>query len=725
MADKTLPNGKIISNLPDNISDADVKRIALLNNLATEEDYNRDVDTSMDALGFIGELGGGVGGAIKGASMGAAFGPVGAFVGGVAGGAAGTFLGKALGETLEAFGEDRDPKAADIIAESFDSARTDAAFGLAFGAAGKVLGAAARPIYNRFSSGIVKSDEILKAEALHDVKLGVKSIDQAAQDLKMTPDELTRFQGDLLRDEESIIKELDLLDRLEAKGLSMLPSQTSGRSTKARISEEYAQSSIFREDYIKMLDEHDRFIRDSFEDVLSKNQGKLTRDEIGQSLQTIRDGSELALRENAGAIFRGIDRKGQLFVKTAPLKLKLLNIEKKTPNLDAASKSVIDRFKKLDVSMTPKMLTKELATMQRQFDDIPVEFATARKLAKTGIAELKAGMQGPKFVQTKGVEKAGKDAQDYLINKYGQAGIEGDFLKRAKRLTELRPTMSFSEAHQELSNLKKIQRDMDGALGAKDSQAHALITRAISALDGSMKTTAKSIGKGIEGQYQTATDMYRDGLATINGDWIVKALSKDNPAQVAKMLVESGENVGVDSVKKLIKKAKELGADVDGKALIDSIERVYLNNLFPAKSVREAEQFSQNMLKEGFKDTFSAIVGKERGEALAKVAKDVELLTRNLKGSDSASSLAIRGREIGAVTDPTISKTGAFLLLQGMVDKQLSPAKIRENLIKVQQMNKMLREGKKIPVPFAKSLIDSSGLVGTNAGIVLGSLLNQ
>jgi phage tail tape-measure protein len=106
MVDKTLPNGKIISNLPDNISDADVKRIALLNNLATEEDYNRDVDTDADALGFIGELGGGVGGAIKGASMGAAFGPVGAFVGGVAGGAIGTFIGKGLGETLEAFGEE-------------------------------------------------------------------------------------------------------------------------------------------------------------------------------------------------------------------------------------------------------------------------------------------------------------------------------------------------------------------------------------------------------------------------------------------------------------------------------------------------------------------------------------------------------------------------------------------------------------------------------------------
>lgn len=724
MVDKTLPNGKIISNLPDNITDDDVKRIALLNNLATEEDYNRNLATGFDALSFAGELGGGVAGSIKGAALGAAVaGPVGAFIGGVAGGAAGTFIGRGIGESLEAFGEDRDPQAAKIIADSFDAAKVDGAFGLAFGAAGKVLGKFARPIFDGFSGGIVRSDEILKAEALHDVKLGIKSFEEAASDLKMTPDELIRFQDDLLKSEETILKELDLLDRLEAKGFKMLPSQTSSRSNKGKVAEEYAKSSYFKDDYIKMLDEHDRFIKESFEGVLKAGQGKLTRDEIGESLKTIKEASELALRENAGALFRNIDRKGQLFIKTAPVKLKLREFEK-IPNLDDASKKVIQAFKVLDVSLTPKMMTKELANIRKKFSDLPPEFSTARKILNSGLSQFKATMQGPQFVKTTNVAKAGREAQDYLINKYGQSGIEGAFLTRAKKLTELRPTMSFSEAHQELSNLKKLQRDMDGSLGAKDSQAHALISKAISSLDSSMESTAKRSGKGLYTQYKEATNMYKDGLATINGDWVVKALNKDNPAQVAKMLVESGENIGVDSIKKLINKAKELKVDVDGKSLIDSIERVYLNNLFPSKSAREAENFAANMMKESYRDTFKAIVGKEKGDALAKLAEDVEILTRNLKGSDSASSLAIRGRQIGAVTDPTPTKTAVFLLIQGAVDKQLSPAKIRENLVKVQQMNKMLIDGKKIPVPFAKSLINNSGLVGTNAGLVFGSLVN-
>ena len=119
MVDKTLPNGRIIANLPDGISDEDVKRVALLNNLATEEDYNKDIDTGYDALGFTGELGAGIAGSIKGATMGAAFGPVGAFAGGIVGGAVGAFVGRGVGESLEAFAEDRDPNAAKIIDQSW------------------------------------------------------------------------------------------------------------------------------------------------------------------------------------------------------------------------------------------------------------------------------------------------------------------------------------------------------------------------------------------------------------------------------------------------------------------------------------------------------------------------------------------------------------------------------------------------------------------------------
>ena len=126
MVDKTLPNGRIIANLPDGISDEDVKRVALLNNLATEEDYNKDIKTGYDALGFTGELGAGIAGSIKGASMGAVAGPMGAFAGGIVGGAIGAFVGRGVGESLEAFGEDRDPNAAKIIDQSWDAFKTDA-----------------------------------------------------------------------------------------------------------------------------------------------------------------------------------------------------------------------------------------------------------------------------------------------------------------------------------------------------------------------------------------------------------------------------------------------------------------------------------------------------------------------------------------------------------------------------------------------------------------------
>ena len=108
MADKTLPNGRVIRGVPDNISPEDLREYAIMTGAATEADYNRDQETKADYLSLVGELGGGIGGAMIGASIGSAIPVVGTAIGGLVGGAIGTAAGYFGGEAVESFVEDRD-----------------------------------------------------------------------------------------------------------------------------------------------------------------------------------------------------------------------------------------------------------------------------------------------------------------------------------------------------------------------------------------------------------------------------------------------------------------------------------------------------------------------------------------------------------------------------------------------------------------------------------------
>jgi hypothetical protein len=94
----TLPNGRVIRNVPEGTSKEEIKKKAIQAGLADASDFpDAEEDTLLDFL----DVGTGLAGALGGAAAGTAVaGPVGTVIGGVVGGAIGTFGGEVAEDVI-------------------------------------------------------------------------------------------------------------------------------------------------------------------------------------------------------------------------------------------------------------------------------------------------------------------------------------------------------------------------------------------------------------------------------------------------------------------------------------------------------------------------------------------------------------------------------------------------------------------------------------------------
>lgn len=725
--DKTLPNGTIVRGLPDDMTDDDFKRIAIQNGYATVEEFSRDTETAADYLSTVGEIGGGLAGAYYGAAAGTAVLPgLGTAIGGILGGAFGTAFGSATGEIAEAALEGRSVDGKEVAEQASEAAKTDVLFGVGFGIAGKALGTIAKPIYNMIRS--TPSESSLEA-AIHkaalDVKNGLMDAETAARTYDIPPESLSRFEQEMLKSEDDILRAANLQDKLERRGGRLLPSQVPG-SQKGLAAQEIAQASfVLRREVDDAIDVQNKYIRDSFGEVLDTTAG-LTRDETGKAIAALAEDTTKALKETVAPMYNTIDKLGKVNISTVDtIQAANDSLRKLGRNADASAKAAKQAIAKLPMFPQPKEVAKQVARLEKTKAQLLKAGGSgpAVKMLNDAIKGLEKKLTGPQFVDTTATQKLGTLALDRLIRKGGVSGIEGKYAKRAKDLLQLRNKMSFSEAHEELSNLKSLMRDMDADLGSKDSQAYKLMSEATERLESAMNKTASRLNPELRETYKAATDMYREGIKVINGDWIVKSLNKDNPAKIGEDLVAAGEQIGVDSVRALIAKAKELKSNNQGENILESMQSTYLNTLFSQRTARESEQFAEKMLQKPFRDTFNAIVDPVTAKQLDSLAKEVTLLQKGLVGSESAATLTVRGREIGAITDPGLVKTAVFGVIGNSVRNKLSAKAIQQNIKDVQQLNAMFRAGKKIPTSLVERFIENSGLTGIQAGQVANALL--
>lgn len=286
--------------------------------------------------------------------------------------------------------------------------------------------------------------------------------------------------------------------------------------------------------------------------------------------------------------------------------------------------------------------------------------------------------------------------------------------------------MSFSEAHVELSTLKAMQRDAARSVGEKSSKAEKLINEAITDLTKSMDRTADVFSPALKRDYDTVRNLYKEGIDTIHGKWITKALKKDNVADIGQYLVKAGEELAVKDVKALLAKARELKVDTQGNNLLESIEKEFINNLFPTGSAQSGKQFMEKMNQGKFADTFNAIVGKEKGEKLVQLGKEIELMEKGVKGSESALSLSVKSGEIAAARSPTFLSSILYPVFGYLAKKQLSSKTITKKLNSVRAINKSLQKGNPVPKAALTSLVEGLPKYAIAGGTGLsGAAINQ
>lgn len=722
MTDRTLPNGQVVRNVPDDYTNAQLKQYALQKGLATEEDYNIDLQTNADYLSLAGEIGGSVGGAIAGATYGASVGTaVNPFFGTIIGGAIGAGVGYLAGEIGESYAEDRDFNVEEETVNALQVGLKDAAFGGAFGVVGKGISAVYKPVRGLFKPTYIKEgnqSEVAKMALA--VKRGDTTLDDLALHPDVTPEHVRLVSEAIGQRVEDLERVARLHSKLMDRGSGLMPKQAAPEYKGGGFSQDYASSSyFFQKFYRDRLGEQDKYILDSFTELLGRATTDKTREETGIALAKLVKDSDSALKAVVEPLYRAIDKDGSIFVKTGTVKdnaLRTYNaVRGANTSAQNSAKRVIDGIPE---TLSPAEVVIQKTNLAKLLPNVKAD-PVATKMIERAIKNLDGTLVGKKFVDSASTRALGKAASDELTKRTGKTGITGKHKELADRLKGMRDKMSFTEAHKELSHLKATQRDMAQSLGEKSTKADALINKAIGQLEKSMEETAKNFKPELFQKYDAVRNMYKEGINTIHGDWLVKALRKDNVADIGQYIVKSGESIGVKEIKALIAKAKELKVDNAGHNLVESIEKEFINNLFPSKSSREGLEFMRRMNAGKFSDTFNAIVGKEKGDKIVELGEEIVILSRGIEGSESALSLSIRSGEIGQVKKPTITGGALYALLGWAAKKGLSPKALDKKIKHLKAVNARLAKGEPVPQGVFDKIMEGAGTVGAGVGVAL------
>lgn len=714
--ERRVPNGTTITGVPVNYSQEDFRAYAIAKGLATEEEYNKDYETAADYLSLAGEVGGGLGGAYLGAAYGSAAGPVGILVGGAIGAGVGYFLG----EVGESYVEDRDFDVSQAGEEALYAGATDAAFGAGFAAVGKVISKIWSPFQKAFSpTYIVGGNESEAARTALAIQRGETTLEKVATEGNLPVKQIELIQRNIGKRKEELEQIEALNVKLTERGDRMLPQQAVPEFRGAALAQDYAASSAFlKAEYESIVKGQENFIKDSFEEILTGSLSKgLTRDEVGIAVQALVKDTDKALTAKVAPLYRAIDKEGSVFLGTGTVKNNALRTMKASP-ASSEIKSAVNYISKLNNKLSPAETTKAINKLRSLSQNYTSP--QAKNILNSAANNLNKQLKRHgRLIRPEATRKLGTVALNELTKRTGDSGILGAHKRIADKLVSMRDEMSFAEAHLELSTLKAMQRDAAASVGEKSSKAEALINKAIDSLSKSMDTSAKKFNPVLNQKYKQVTDLYREGIKDIHGDWIVKAVNKGNPAQIGEFLVKNGERTSIEQLDRLISRAKALGKDVDGNNLMKSIEREYLNNLFPSKSSNDGLVFVKNMNKEKFADTFKAIVGKERGEKIQTLGNEIDLLSKGIQGSEGALSLSIRGGEISELKGPTLVGVPLYVLLGKVVKGQLSSKAISKKIGLAKQANAKLARGEELSSDIIKSLL------AIPAGITVGATIPQ
>ena len=697
MRSVTLPNGQVVENVPDDVTDADVLKQASVKGIFVEQNYK----TGADWFPVVGEIAGGVGGSILGAAaagavIGSAVPGVGTLVGGLLGGAIGTFAGSYLGQKAEASSEDRIMDTRSAISQASKAAAIDVVAGGALGAFGLGIKAISKPLIDLVNPAIRPLDELDAAINLQ-AKLGVDKYNNT----------------------------------------SLLPSQIGDTRGVSRVSEAYASSSIgFETRFGDMMAGYEQYAAETAENIL-KQLPSGSRLNVGDAFLTLADEAETAFSASVSPLYKQLDIDGGISLSTRQLK------EAVSPILSAASKRALagsggissyvpskgvkrvqDFVNSLKGDYTPASLTKDvlptLQNLKRTVSGDPLALGVVRKLEN----EIKLAQNHPALVRTSTVRAGAAKIGGRRINKLGETGRSGPEREAYNYVTKLRDKMSFSEAREELSYIKGRLRDIQKSANS-DSAAERIWSSAVVNMEESMEKSSKVLGGELYDRHRTLADAYKSATQIISAPFMEKALKNNEVAQVAEMLVKTGTVTPMKQVDDLLKLASDYGVK-GGQNVRDQLTRKYLDALLSDPQIYKLDALSTRLKDERFLDTFNAVVNDPvMRTQIKELFSEASLIARHGYGASAGQSLAIRSREIGSITAPGRMQSIAFALAPNIVSKRLSNAEISKRLVAMKEVRRALDRGLQPPGRAIKLLTQTVPKASIPTGFALGALTQE
>lgn len=679
--DYRLPNGTILSGLREGYSAEDIKTIAINGGYATEADFQANLKTGADWATTLGELGGGVSGALAGAALGSTVPVVGTVIGGVLGGALGTFGGSLVGQSVESAIEGRQLDSGQQLRNAAEAAAADAAFGLGFGVAGKVVKAIASPL----------------------IRLASSTTQEAA----------------------NVDRLLSLQQKLSQYGTTLLPSQIGSSDLIERATETYAASSVaFRPEYDRIVQGFDKYIQDASLNILNKLPSA-SREDIGKAITQFSGDVEKAVDDAVAPIYKDIDLRGGLVLRSDEFMSRMQSFINQISaggvgRTSDKAQTILNMVSKLPPTMTPAEMAANMPQILR----------TARKAAE-GDAQA-AGLynilnnyveqvrSSPALVDTGAISSVARGEGMRRVSEEGRQRLGGSYGEAVGYISNLRRKMSFSEAREELSFLKSKLRDMENP-ASPDSAAARVYSTAISNMEKAMESAAKNFDSELYGTYRYVSDFYKRSQETVFSPFMRQALQNNEPAKVGELLARTGYVTPVRELDNLLKLADELGVQ-SGKDLRGSLTRSYLENIFKTTDAAALNSFNKDMLNPKFRDTFMAVVPKDTANTLIELAQEADILARHTTGG-AAASLSVASREIGALESPGKLRSILYGLLPSVVRNKLSNEAITGKLNAMKVLNQQLAQGKPATPSTLSYIIEGLPRAATAAGFAVGTVL--
>jgi|TARA_R110002072_G_scaffold149780_1_gene297713 hypothetical protein len=362
MADIKLPSGKVVKNVPKNISQSELKSVLLSNGVATEEDF----EESFSVSGFLQEnmeIPMGLGGSLAGAGTGfMVAGPVGAIVGGIIGGSLGSGAGSLTSDLIEG----TDPDYSKALEEALISAGIDVVtLGLGSKVKPFLLSAkAARMTPNEAAELFVKEAAITAGE---DAQSSIaKAV--ASEGLARTGSEVAGAGSlESLRESQRLAQE---------SGASFTPSQTGQASSLQVLTEGIANLGLLSSSTMQRNAEKiENAAQGALSEIISKSSSQFDDpSQLGMAMSSVIEAGKDAAQTNYTKNIVEIRTKlGTKQASKAPLKVSLTKFLRKNERvlgsmLDDKTIKYVNKLQERLNSPGSKISVKELIDFQTKIN---------------------------------------------------------------------------------------------------------------------------------------------------------------------------------------------------------------------------------------------------------------------------------------------------------------------------------------------------------------------